>query len=71
MALPLGITRRQFLLGSGASALLLAAGTTLRHVGEYPKSDLGLRNLSDKGSHLQDHRKLAVATATGHGGDHP
>ena len=52
MAIPLGITRRQFLLGSSATAILLTAGTSLRHIGDYPKSNLNLRNLSNKEAHI-------------------
>lgn len=73
MALPVGITRRQFLLGSSATALLLAAGTSLRQVGDYPKSSLDLRNLSNKEAHI--YRTIGSwmlppgGPLPGHGGD--
>ena len=45
----------------------------MRHVGEYPKSDLGLRNLSDKEAHI--YRTIGSwllppgGPLPGHGGD--
>ena len=47
------LSRRQFLLlGAAATGLLASAYATLRQVGEYPVSDLGLDLLGDKEVHI-------------------
>ena len=47
------VTRRQFLvLGAAATGILAAAYSTLRQVGTYPESDLGLTFLGDKEIHI-------------------
>ena len=46
-------TRRRFLLlGTAATGVLATAYATLRQVGEYPPSDLGLELLGDKEVHI-------------------
>ena len=47
------ITRRRFILGTAATALLTTAYATLRQVGgDYPRSELGLKLLGDKEVHV-------------------